>query len=51
MIDHVAVVVPAHNEEAEILGCLTALVAAVEAASPLSSVQIIACRFRCLSTK
>ncbi len=34
MIDHVAVVVPAHNEEAEILGRLTALVAAVEAASP-----------------
>lgn len=47
MIDHVAVVVPAHNEEAEILGCLTALVAAVEAASSLSSVQVIAVADRC----
>lgn len=32
MIDHVAIVVPAHNEEAEILGCLTALTAAVDRA-------------------
>ncbi|MBE8147313.1 hypothetical protein IOD13_19250 [Brevibacterium casei] len=33
MIDHTAIVVPAHNEEAEIPERLTALVAAVEAAS------------------
>lgn len=30
MIDHLIAIVPAHNEEAEIIGCLTALVAAAE---------------------